>query len=166
MRGLRGGADEPGGGFAAGITMSIAFILQYMAGGTRWVEERLRVLPVRWIGLGLLLAALTGVGAWLFGFPFLKSYYEYAEVPLLGPVPISSATLFDLGVFGTVVGSTMLILVALAHQSVRSHRWADEQAGLIQNVLENAEVRWPLANQELSCPVVAKCLPLLGARGG
>ncbi len=35
------GHDLPGGGFAAGIAMSIAFILQYMAGGTRWVEERL-----------------------------------------------------------------------------------------------------------------------------
>ncbi|MBM6584532.1 DUF4040 domain-containing protein, partial [Microvirga sp. BT689] len=29
------GHDLPGGGFAAGVTMSIALILQYMAGGTR-----------------------------------------------------------------------------------------------------------------------------------
>ena len=56
------GHDLPGGGFAAGIALAIAFILQYMAGGTRWVEDRLRILPVRWIGLGLLLAAVTGVG--------------------------------------------------------------------------------------------------------
>ncbi|HZJ09508.1 MAG TPA: hydrogen gas-evolving membrane-bound hydrogenase subunit E, partial [Trueperaceae bacterium] len=114
--------DEPGGGFAAGITMSIAFILQYMAGGTRWVEERLRVLPVRWVGAGLLLAALTGGVAWLFGYPFLKSYYEYVEVPLLGQVAISSATLFDLGVFVLVVGATVLMLIALAHQSIRTPR--------------------------------------------
>ena len=116
------GHDEPGGGFAAGITMSVAFIVQYMAGGTRWVEERLRVLPVRWVGAGLLIAALTGVGAWLFGFPFLKSYYEYADVPLLGSIPISSATLFDLGVFVLVVGATVLMLIALAHQSIRTPR--------------------------------------------
>ena len=32
-----------------------------------------------------------------------------------------------MGVFTLVLGSTMLILTALAHQSVRSHRWADEQ---------------------------------------
>ncbi len=44
------GHDLPGGGFIAGIIMSLAFILQYMANGTRWVEERLRVLPVLWIG--------------------------------------------------------------------------------------------------------------------
>src|SRR6185437_3740108 len=40
------GHDLPGGGFVAGVTMAIAFILQYMARGTIWVEARLRVLPV------------------------------------------------------------------------------------------------------------------------
>ena len=116
------GHDEPGGGFAAGVTMAIAFILQYMARGARWVEERLRVLPVRWIGSGLLLAVLTGAGAWLFGEPLLTSYYEYADIPFLGRLPVASAMLFDLGVFVLVVGATVLMLVALAHQSVRAPR--------------------------------------------
>ncbi|HEX7000314.1 MAG TPA: hydrogen gas-evolving membrane-bound hydrogenase subunit E, partial [Trueperaceae bacterium] len=116
------GHDEPGGGFAAGVTVAIAFILQYMAGGARWVEERLRVLPVRWIGGGLLIAALTGAGAWLFGRPFLKSYYEHVELPVLGDVALASATLFDLGVLLLVVGATVLMLIALAHQSIRAPR--------------------------------------------
>jgi multicomponent K+:H+ antiporter subunit A len=37
-------------------------------------------------------------------------------------VPAASALLFDLGVFALVVGSTVLILVALAHQSIRINR--------------------------------------------
>ncbi|MFD1942580.1 monovalent cation/H+ antiporter subunit A [Paradevosia shaoguanensis] len=114
------GHDAPGGGFVAGITMSIAFILQYMAGGTRWVEARLRVLPIRWIGSGLLVAALTGAGSFLFGYPFLSSFFQYAEVPLIGKVPMASALLFDLGVFMLVIGATVLILIALAHQSIRA----------------------------------------------
>ncbi len=113
------GHDLPGGGFIAGITMSIAFILQYLAGGTRWVESRLRILPVYWIGVGLLLALLTGVAAWPFGYPFLTSAFEYLDVALLGKVPMASALFFDLGVFVLVVGATVLILVALAHQSIR-----------------------------------------------
>ena len=40
--------------------MAVAFILQYMARGTIWVEARLRILPVRWMGFGLLLAGGTG----------------------------------------------------------------------------------------------------------
>jgi multicomponent K+:H+ antiporter subunit A len=116
------GHDLPGRGFAAGVTMSIALILQYMAGGTRWVEARLRILPIRWIGLGLLCAALTGMGAWVFGRPFLTSYFRYLDLPAIGKVPAATALLFDLGVFAVVVGATMLILIALAHQSVRNPR--------------------------------------------
>lgn len=116
------GHDLPGGGFSAGLTMSIAFLLQYLAGGTRWAEERIRILPLRWMGSGLLLAATTGIGAWLFGYPFLTSHSRYLELPLIGKVPAASAMIFDLGVFLLVVGSTVLILVALAHQSIRINR--------------------------------------------
>jgi len=116
------GHDAPGGGFAAGVAMAAGFILQYMAAGTTWVEARLRVLPVMWIGGGLLLAALTGAASMLLGDPFLTSYFRYAEVPLIGKVPLASAALFDLGVFGLVVGATVLMLIAIAHQSIRRLR--------------------------------------------
>jgi multicomponent K+:H+ antiporter subunit A len=47
---------------------------------------------------------------------------------LPAPLPVASALFFDIGVFALVLGATMLILTALAHQSIRSHRWAAEQA--------------------------------------
>jgi multicomponent K+:H+ antiporter subunit A len=37
-------------------------------------------------------------------------------------MPTASALLFDLGVFTLVVGATVLVLIALAHQSLRKHR--------------------------------------------
>jgi multicomponent K+:H+ antiporter subunit A len=116
------GHDLPGGGFAGGITLATAFILQYLASGTIWVEDRLRILPVNWIGLSLLLAAITGMASWLFGYPFLTSYSQYVDIPLIGSVPGATALFFDLGVFGLVVGATVLMLIALAHQSVRKLR--------------------------------------------
>ncbi len=116
------GHDRPGGGFAAGIALATAFILQYMATNTRWVENRLRISPVQWMGLGLLCACLTGVGAWLFRAPFLTSHFSYVTVPLIGKMPVASALLFDLGVFLLVIGSTTLMLTALAHQSLRRSR--------------------------------------------
>jgi multicomponent K+:H+ antiporter subunit A len=122
------GHDQPGGGFAAGIVMSIGFILQYMAGGTRWVEDRLRILPVRWIGSGLLLALFVGVVSQLVGYPFMTTTFQYAELPIIGRVPMASALIFDLGVFSLVVGATVLILIALAHQSVRSPKAARQPA--------------------------------------
>jgi multicomponent K+:H+ antiporter subunit A len=108
------GHNLPGGGFVAGITLAVGLILQYMAGGTRWAEDHLRIRPMRWLGIGLLLAAATGAGSWLFGRPFLTSH-----TPVLGGVHLPSAFAFDLGVFTLVVGATGLILIALAHQSMR-----------------------------------------------
>ncbi len=36
------GHNQPGGGFVAGLVMSVAFILQYMVAGTQWVEAQNR----------------------------------------------------------------------------------------------------------------------------
>jgi multicomponent K+:H+ antiporter subunit A len=125
------GHDLPGGGFAAGIALSVGFVLQYMASGARWVEDRLEIRPAIWIGSGLLIATLAGAGAWAFGRPFLTSAFQYADLPLLGRVPIASAVVFDLGVVVLVVGATVMMLVALAHQSLRKARQAgaDETEG-------------------------------------
>ncbi|WP_338663092.1 monovalent cation/H+ antiporter subunit A [Pararoseomonas sp. SCSIO 73927] len=114
------GHDLPGGGFAAGLMMSVAILLQYMAAGTRWVDDHLRVRPLRWMGGGLLLAAGTGAAALVAGRPFLTSYFAYADLGWLGKLPVASAVLFDLGVFALVFGATVLMLIAIAHQSVRS----------------------------------------------
>ncbi|MBS3651513.1 monovalent cation/H+ antiporter subunit A [Pseudaminobacter sp. 19-2017] len=118
------GHDAPGGGFAAGVAMAAGFILQYMAAGTIWIESRLRILPVVWIGGGLLLAALTGLASLLLGDAFLTSYFRYADLPFVGKVPLASAAMFDLGVFTLVVGATVLMLIAIAHQSIRRPRAA------------------------------------------
>jgi len=122
------GHDLPGGGFAGGIALTIAFVLQYMAQGAEWVEERLRIRPIAWIGVGLLVAVLAGAGSWLFGRPFLTAYFAYWEPPLLGKVPVASALVFDLGIMVLVVGASALMLVALAHQSVRRTRAAEAEA--------------------------------------
>jgi len=113
------GHDQPGGGFAAGVALSIAVLLQYMANGARWVEERLLLRPILWIGWGLTIAAGCGLVAIGFNRPFLTSAFQYVQLPLLGRVPLASAVVFDLGVVLLVVGATVLMLVALAHQSLR-----------------------------------------------
>lgn len=121
------GHDLPGGGFVAGVTMAIAFIMMYMARGTVWVEAKLRILPVLWMGAGLIAASAVGAAAWFFDHPFLTTAFFYLEIPLIGKVPLASALIFDLGVFAVVVGATVLMLIAIAHQSTRSHRKSAER---------------------------------------
>ena len=116
------GHNQPGGGFVAGLVMSVAFILQYMVAGTQWVEAQMSLRPLRWMGTGLLCATLTGLGSLLWGYPFLTTHTAHFSLPVLGEIHVASALFFDIGVFAVVVGATLLILTALAHQSVRAHR--------------------------------------------
>jgi multicomponent K+:H+ antiporter subunit A len=108
------GHNQPGGGFIAGLVLAIALILQYVANGQQWLEPRLRIDFRTWIGWGLLCAGLTGVGSWVVAHPFLTSSYAYPKLPLVGAVPVASAVMFDLGVYLTVVGATMVALKAIA----------------------------------------------------
>ena len=122
------GHNAPGGGFVAGLVMSLALLLQYTVSGTEWVEDHLRIYPRRWIAVGLLLTLATGAGALLMGYPFMTTHTAHFKLPWLGDIHLPTALFFDMGVFSLVLGATMLILTALAHQSVRSHRWAEERA--------------------------------------
>ncbi|MBT9475695.1 hydrogen gas-evolving membrane-bound hydrogenase subunit E, partial [Polaromonas sp.] len=111
------GHNQPGGGFIAGLITAVALVLQYMAMGQSRAEALLRADGgsrfVRWIGMGLGIAGLTGVGAFAFGQPFLTSANGHPFVPLLGELPLATAALFDLGVYITVVGATLLTLSTL-----------------------------------------------------
>jgi multicomponent K+:H+ antiporter subunit A len=123
--------DAPGGGFVAVLVEAIALIMKNQVAGARWVEAHLLLNPARWIATGLVLVAATGAGAIVVGFPFLTTHVAHADVPLLGTLHVPSALFFDLGVFATVVGATLMILIALAHQSVRSRRGAQVVADAI-----------------------------------
>ncbi|RBA24929.1 monovalent cation/H+ antiporter subunit A [Herminiimonas fonticola] len=116
------GHNLPGGGFVAGLIFAVAIIVQYMLAGTTWLESHLHLRPLRWLSFGLIIACATGLGAIVLGYPFLTSHTAHVNFPVLGEIHIPSAFFFDLGVFVVVVGATMLILVALAHQSIRSRR--------------------------------------------
>ncbi|OPX55067.1 multicomponent K+:H+ antiporter subunit A [Oceanospirillum multiglobuliferum] len=107
------GHNMPGGGFIAGLITSVAIIQQYIAHGVEWVKPRMK-LNYQWlIGSGILIATLTGLGSWLFDRPFLTSWFDHFHLPILGEFELASAMLFDLGVYLTVIGATLLILANL-----------------------------------------------------
>jgi multicomponent K+:H+ antiporter subunit A len=115
------GHNLPGGGFIAGLITAVALVLQFMALGQASAEAMLRAQSgrrfVRWIGAGLSIAGLTGAGAFFWSRPFMTSAHGHPHVPLLGELPLASAALFDLGVYLTVVGSTLLTISVLGSVS-------------------------------------------------
>jgi multicomponent K+:H+ antiporter subunit A len=50
------------------------------------------------------------MGSWLVGYPFLTSTFQYITWPIVGTFEVSSALPFDVGVYLTVVATTLLIL--------------------------------------------------------
>ena len=111
------GHNYPGGGFVAGLITSMALVIQYIALGQDQAEQMLKAKSGRlyeiWIGLGLTIAGLTGIAAWLWGRPFLTSAHIYVEPGVFGQFHLASAAAFDLGVYATVVGATMLLISVL-----------------------------------------------------
>ncbi|MFA7623462.1 MAG: monovalent cation/H+ antiporter subunit A [Pusillimonas sp.] len=116
------GHNLPGGGFVAGLIFATAIILQYVVGGTLWVEARQNIKPQYWLGLGALIAGGAAISAWWVARPFLAAFKVDLALPLVGSLKLSSVLIFDIGVYMLVIGSTVLILVALAHQSLRFRR--------------------------------------------
>ena len=62
------------------------------------------------------------VGSFVFGHPFLSSAFGHPVVPVLGELPLATAALFDLGVYITVVGATLLTLSVLGAASKEGAR--------------------------------------------
>ncbi|MDP1708870.1 MAG: monovalent cation/H+ antiporter subunit A [Gammaproteobacteria bacterium] len=107
------GHNLPGGGFIAGLITAVALIMQYLANGLIWTQARLAANMHPVIGIGLLIAVLTGLSSGLFGYPFLTSTFAHLHWPLVGEFELASAMAFDLGVYLVVVGATLLILIQL-----------------------------------------------------
>jgi len=122
------GHNHPGGGFIAGLIAAIALLMQYMASGFAWAQERARLPYHSMIGLGVLAAGLTGVGAWFNGMPFLTSAFAYYEFPPIEEFELATAIAFDLGVFLTVVGSVMLALYTLSRMARRTGEPVNQDA--------------------------------------
>lgn len=122
------GHNQPGGGFIAALVFSIAILLQYLASGFDWTDERRKFGEHGLIGAGVLIAVGTGAGALLFGAPFLSSSFDHFHLPLIGEFELATAMLFDLGVACVVVGAVMMALAQLAHVAQRAARHAEEDA--------------------------------------
>jgi multicomponent K+:H+ antiporter subunit A len=115
------GHNMPGGGFIAGLITAVALVLQFMSLGQSKAEAMLRAQSgrrfIRWIGAGLSIAGLTGVGSFVWGRPFMTTAHGHPHVPILGDLPLATAALFDLGVYLTVVGATLLTISVLGSVS-------------------------------------------------
>jgi len=116
------GHNQPGGGFIAGLVLSIALLMQYMASGFDWTDERRRFDEHAMIACGVLLAVATGLGPLLLGRPLFTSAFGYFDIPFIASFELATAMAFDIGVAVAVVGAVMLALAELSHVAQRAEK--------------------------------------------
>jgi len=107
------GHNAPGGGFIAGLVLAVPLLIQYVIQGAASVESRFGFDYIRCIGVGLMVAGISGAASILFEVEFLTSGHADLDIPLVGTLPLASAMGFDTGVYLVVFGGAMLILSML-----------------------------------------------------
>jgi multicomponent Na+:H+ antiporter subunit B len=110
------GHHEPGGGFSGGLVAAAAFVLYQFAFGVKEVRRALPLDPRALLGVGLLVAAGSGSLALLAGRPLMTGLWGRVPVPGFGGLDLGTPLLFDVGVYLTVVGVTLSIILPLAEE--------------------------------------------------
>lgn len=108
------GHNEPGGGFSGGLVAAAAFVLISIAYDPQQARRALRFDPRTILAAGLVVALLSGSVGLLSGGPIWQG--SWWEIPLPGGATIDLGTplIFDVGVYLTVLGVTLTIVLALA----------------------------------------------------
>lgn len=113
---LLAGHNSTGGGFAGGLVAGLALTIRYLAGGRFELAEATRISAGTLLGVGLALAALTGVGPLFLGGDVFQSAIIAFDLPIFGHVKFVTSTLFDIGVYLVVVGLVVDVLRSLGSE--------------------------------------------------
>lgn len=111
------GHDLPGGGFIGALFAAGAFALYMLAFDTVEIVRITRGVHHRHlIGVGLATVLVSAVVPMIAGRPLLTGLW--IELPLSGGEPLHLGTplLFDLGVYLTVLGAVLAVLVELEEE--------------------------------------------------
>jgi multicomponent K+:H+ antiporter subunit A len=118
------GHNEPGGGFVAGLTVTHRLHRAVPGGRHAWVEDRMNLHPPRWIAAGCS-APRSRARLARARLPPADHAHRALDLPLIGELHLPSADLLRSRRVRGGAGSSMLLLTALAHQSLRARAAAD-----------------------------------------
>jgi len=107
------GHNQPGGGFVGGLVVAASFVLYSIAFGVDAARRALLVRSSTLLGIGLLVALVSGLPGVVLGQPFMTSVWTTIA---LGSTELGLGTplVFDIGVFLAVIGVVLTIVFTLA----------------------------------------------------
>lgn len=104
------GHNAPGGGFIGALVAVIAFSVLNFAGSSEHIRQLFFIPPDHIAMLGIIIALISGLIAFLKKLSFLTGLWCKIFLPLGTPL------LFDIGVYFAIFGSGLTILLALEEQ--------------------------------------------------
>ncbi|HEX7227379.1 MAG TPA: Na+/H+ antiporter subunit B [Candidatus Binatia bacterium] len=110
------GHNEPGGGFVGGLIAAAAFALHAIAYDVEKTRSLLAINPRGLIVLGLFLAMSSGMISLFIGEPFLTGQWVKISFGSIGELDLGTPLFFDIGVYLTVIGVTLTIILSLAEE--------------------------------------------------
>ncbi|RIX97735.1 Na(+)/H(+) antiporter subunit B [Aureimonas flava] len=109
------GHNEPGGGFVGGLIGASGLAVLALAEGVDAARRALRLHPVAVMGLGLVLALLSGVPGLVTHGSFLTHWWLH-----LGSLHLGTALLFDIGVYMVVIGGVLALVLRFYEEDAGS----------------------------------------------
>ena len=107
------GHNQPGGGFVGGLVVSASFVLYSIAFGVAAARRALLVRPSTLLGVGLLVALLSGLPGIAVGRAFMTALWTKVAIGSTA-LDLGTPLLFDVGVFLAVIGVVSTIVFTLA----------------------------------------------------
>lgn len=102
------GHNAPGGGFIGGLMAASALGFYSIAFGPAKTRDLIPGKPHRWMAAGVLISLIAGMMAWFQDKPFLTGLWT--KLPVV-EIKLGTPLLFDLGVYITVIGVTVSMLL-------------------------------------------------------
>jgi len=107
------GHNQPGGGFVGGLVVAASFVLYSIAFGVGAARRALLVRPSTLLGVGLLVALVSGLPGVAVGQPFMTSRWTTVAAGST-TLDVGTPLVFDVGVFLAVIGVVSTIVFTLA----------------------------------------------------
>jgi multisubunit Na+/H+ antiporter MnhB subunit len=109
---LMRGHNQPGGGFVGGLVVAASFILYSIAFGVDASRRALLVRPSTLLGVGPLIALVSGLPGLLAGQPFMTALWTTVTTGST-VLHVGTPLVFDIGVFLAVIGVVLTIVFTL-----------------------------------------------------
>ena len=110
------GHNNPGGGFIGGLMAGLAIVYRGFAYNAFQIKEELKDRPEKYIALGLATILLSFLPSLLMNATLMTGIWFTLPLPFGEGLKLGTPFLFDVGVFFTVIGVTLMFVFSLTQK--------------------------------------------------